>query len=173
MDDGNLQNMLGRETSRPRRGTNSRAFESEDEGPAVSSSASQKIPLSGAVIVTTPQDIALLDARKGLQMFRKVEVPVLGIVENMAIYCCPNCGHSEHIFGAGGGEKLARDYDTELLGSLPLSAKIRAQADGGRPTVIAEPDSAEAQSYRAIARIAAARLAHGAVQTSFPSIEIA
>lgn len=134
---------------------------------------SQKIPLSGAVIVTTPQDIALLDARKGLQMFRKVEVPVLGIVENMAIYCCPNCGHSEPIFGAGGGEKLARDYDTELLGALPLSAKIRAQADGGRPTVIAEPDSAEAQSYRAIARTAAARLAHGAAQTAFPSIEIA
>lgn len=134
---------------------------------------SQKVPLSGAVIVTTPQDIALLDARKGLQMFRKVEVPVLGIVENMAIYCCPNCGHSEHIFGAGGGEKLARDYGTELLGSLPLSAKIRAQADGGRPTVVAEPDSAEAQSYRAIARAAAARLAHGAVQAAFPSIEIA
>ena len=134
---------------------------------------SQKIPVSGAVIVTTPQDIALLDARKGLQMFRKVEVPVLGIVENMAVYCCPNCGHTEHVFGTGGGEKLAREHGTELLGSLPLSAKIREQADGGRPTVIAEPDSREAQSYRAIARLAAARLAHGARQDQFPSIEIA
>ncbi|MDP3859847.1 MAG: iron-sulfur cluster carrier protein ApbC [Stagnimonas sp.] len=133
---------------------------------------SQKIPVSGAVIVTTPQDIALLDARKGLQMFRKVEVPVLGIVENMAVYCCPNCGHTEHVFGTGGGEKLAREHGTELLGSLPLSAKIREQADGGRPTVIAEPDSREAQSYRAIARLAAARLAHGAAQDQFPSIEI-
>lgn len=134
---------------------------------------SQKIPVSGAVIVSTPQDIALLDARKGLQMFRKVEVPVLGIVENMALYCCPNCGHTEHVFGSGGGEKLAREHGSELLGSLPLSARIREQADGGRPTVIAEPESPEAQSYRAIARLAAARLAHGAVQGSFPSIEIA
>lgn len=134
---------------------------------------SQKIPVSGAVIVTTPQDIALLDARKGLQMFRKVEVPVLGIVENMALYCCPSCGHTDRVFGAGGGEKLAREHGTELLGSLPLSAKIREQADGGRPTVIAEPDSPEAQSYRAIARLAAARLAHGAPQGSFPTIEIA
>jgi ATP-binding protein involved in chromosome partitioning len=105
-------------------------------------------------------------------MFRKVEVPVLGIVENMAQYCCPNCGHTEPVFGAGGGEKLAREHGSTLLGSLPLSAKIRAQADGGRPTVIAEPDSPEAQSYRAIARRAAARLAHGSVQASFPSIEI-
>ena len=133
---------------------------------------SQRIPVSGAVIVTTPQDIALLDARKGLQMFRKVEVPVLGIVENMAMYCCPNCGHTEHVFGQGGGERLAREHGSELLGQLPLSAKIREQADGGRPTVLAEPDSPEALAYRSIARLAAARLAYGAVEAGFPTIEI-
>src|SRR5690606_5837655 len=108
---------------------------------------SQRIPVSGAVIVTTPQDIALLDARKGLQMFRRVEVPVLGVVENMAWHTCSNCGHQEAIFGSGGGERLAADYGTELLGQLPLDLRIRQQADGGCPTVAADPESELAQRY--------------------------
>ena len=112
----------------------------------------QKVPVTGAVIVTTPQDIALLDAKKGVEMFRKVNVPVLGVVENMAIHICSNCGHAEHIFGAGGGERIARDYHTQLLGSLPLDLSIRAHADGGKPSVVAEPDSAISQCYRDIAR---------------------
>jgi ATP-binding protein involved in chromosome partitioning len=135
-------------------------------------SLSQKIPVSGAVIVTTPQDIALLDARKGLQMFRKVEVPVLGVVENMSTHVCGKCGHEEAIFGAGGGERLARQYNVELLGQLPLDIRIREQADGGRPTVAAEPDGELARRYRDIARKAAARLAHGAPAGTFPTIEI-
>jgi ATP-binding protein involved in chromosome partitioning len=132
---------------------------------------SQRIPVSGAVIVTTPQDIALLDARKGLRMFQRVEVPVLGVVENMATYCCPNCGHEAHVFGEGGGARLAEQYDVELLGSLPLSAAIRAQADGGTPTVIADPESDAALRYRDIARRAAARLAYAPV-AAFPDIEV-
>ena len=112
----------------------------------------QKVPVTGAVIVTTPQDIALLDAKKGVEMFRKVNVPVLGVVENMAIHICSNCGHAEHIFGAGGGERIARDYHTQLLGSLPLDLSIRAHADGGKPSVVAEPDSAISHCYRDIAR---------------------
>ena len=112
----------------------------------------QKVPVTGAVIVTTPQDIALLDAKKGVEMFRKVNVPVLGVVENMAIHICSNCGHAEHIFGEGGGERIARDYHTQLLGSLPLDLSIRAHADGGKPSVVAEPDSAISQCYRDIAR---------------------
>jgi len=134
---------------------------------------SQRIPLAGAVIVTTPQDIATLDAKRGLQMFRRVEVPVLGIVENMALYTCPNCGHSEHVFGQGGGDSIAERYDVELLGSLPLSRSIREQADAGAPTVVAEPDSEIALLYRDIARRAAARLAYGEAPDAFPSIEIA
>jgi ATP-binding protein involved in chromosome partitioning len=133
---------------------------------------SQRIPVSGAVIVTTPQDIALLDARKGLQMFRKVEVPVLGVVENMAWHVCSNCGHNEAIFGSGGGERLATEYGTELLGQLPLDMRIREQADGGRPTVAADPDGELAQRYRSIARLAAARLAYGVQAEAFPNIEI-
>ena len=134
----------------------------------------QKIPVSGAVIVTTPQDIALLDARKGLKMFEKVEVPVLGIVENMSIHICSECGHEEPIFGAGGGEKMASEYDVELLGQLPLDIHIREQADGGEPTVIAMPDSRVAQIYREIARKTAAKLAIKSKDYSakFPKIVI-
>jgi len=135
-------------------------------------SLSQRIPVSGAVIVTTPQDIALLDARKGLQMFRKVGVDVLGVVENMSTHVCGKCGHEEHIFGEGGGGRLAQEYGVELLGQLPLDIRIREQADGGRPTVIAEPESPLAQRYRGIARRAAARLAYGAPAGMFPTIEV-
>ncbi|MCX7033009.1 MAG: iron-sulfur cluster carrier protein ApbC [Arenimonas sp.] len=118
----------------------------------------QRVPVSGAVIVTTPQDIATLDARKALQMFAKVEVPVLGIVENMAVHVCSNCGHSEHVFGAGGGERMAAQYDVPLLGSLPLDIRIREQADSGLPTVAADPESTLSLAYRDIARRTAARL---------------
>lgn len=113
---------------------------------------SQKAGLTGAVIVTTPQDIALLDARKAIEMFAKVNVPVLGIVENMAIHQCSACGHQEAIFGEGGGEQVAEQYSTTFLGSLPLDRQIREQADGGRPTVVAQPDSAAANSYRMVAK---------------------
>ncbi|WP_329742987.1 iron-sulfur cluster carrier protein ApbC [Dyella sp. A6] len=119
---------------------------------------SQKVPVAGAVIVTTPQDIALLDARKALKMFEKVEVPVLGVVENMATHVCSNCGHEEHIFGEGGGRRMAEQYGVAYLGSLPLDIRIREQADGGTPTVVAMPDSELAARYREIARNAAARL---------------
>lgn len=120
---------------------------------------SQSVPVSGAIIVTTPQDIALLDARKGLQMFRKVSVPVLGIVENMSTHVCTNCGHEEHLFGSGGGQRMAAEYDIELLGSLPLDLRIRQQTDSGTPSVIAEPDAEPAAGYRATARRMAATLA--------------
>ncbi|WP_447733759.1 iron-sulfur cluster carrier protein ApbC [Rhodanobacter soli] len=119
---------------------------------------SQKVPVAGAVIVTTPQDIALLDARKALKMFEKVEVPVLGVVENMATHVCSNCGHEEHIFGEGGGERMSTQYGVPYLGSLPLDIRIREQADGGNPTVAAMPDSDLAARYREIARNAAGRL---------------
>lgn len=118
----------------------------------------QKVPVAGAVVVTTPQDIALYDAVKGVEMFRKVDVSVLGIVENMAVHICSNCGHEEHVFGSGGGARMSKDYDTPVLGSLPLSLRIREQADGGTPTVVAEPDSAEARLYLQTARRLAARL---------------
>ncbi len=135
---------------------------------------SQKVPVSGAIIVTTPQDIALLDARKGLKMFEKVEIPVLGIVENMSIHICSQCGHEEHIFGAGGGQRMAEQYDVPFLGSLPLDIRIREETDGGRPTVVAEPDSRIAGLYREIARRTAARLSLQARNYShkFPSIVI-
>jgi ATP-binding protein involved in chromosome partitioning len=120
---------------------------------------SQKVPVAGAVIVTTPQDIALLDARKALKMFEKVEVPVLGVVENMATHVCSNCGHEEHIFGEGGGERMATQYGVAYLGSLPLDIRIREQADGGTPTVVAMPDSELTARYREIARNVAGRLA--------------
>jgi dCTP deaminase len=120
---------------------------------------SQQVPLSGVVIVTTPQDIALLDARKGLQMFRKVSVPILGIIENMSTHICAECGHEEPIFGSGGGEQMATDYDVELIGQLPLDVRIREQADSGMPSVIAEPDGPHAQAYRQTARRMAAMLA--------------
>jgi len=119
----------------------------------------QKIPVSGAVIVTTPQDIALLDARKGLKMFEKVEVPVLGIVENMSVHICSQCGHEEPIFGTGGGERMAQENDVELLGKLPLDMSIREQVDGGEPTVISSPDSRVSEIYKEIARKTAAKLA--------------
>ncbi len=135
---------------------------------------SQRVPVSGAVIVTTPQDIALLDAKKALKMFEKVEVPVLGIVENMALHTCSNCGHVEHVFGAGGGQAMAERYGVPLLGSLPLDIRIREQADGGAPTVVAEPGGANASLYRLIARKTAARLSMQAKnrQIGFPSIVI-
>ncbi len=120
---------------------------------------SQQVPVSGVVIVTTPQDIALLDARKGLQMFRKVSVPVLGIVENMSTHVCTNCGHEEPLFGSGGGVQMAADYEVELLGALPLDLRIREQTDSGNPSVVAEPDEAVADAYRATARRMAAVLA--------------
>ena len=134
----------------------------------------QKIPVSGAVIVTTPQDIALLDAKKGLKMFEKVEVPVLGIVENMSIHICSNCGHAEHIFGEGGGQRMAEEYGVDFLGALPLDIRIREEADSGNPTVAAEPDSKIAEIYREIARKTAAKLATKAKDHSaaFPNIVI-
>ena len=118
----------------------------------------QRVPVSGAIIVTTPQDIALLDARKGLKMFEKVEVRVLGVVENMSVHVCGNCGHIEHIFGSGGGARMAQQYGVQLLGELPLDIRIREEADGGSPTVVAEPSSARARAYMQMARRAAARL---------------
>lgn len=119
----------------------------------------QKVPVTGAVIVTTPQDIALLDARKGLKMFEKVGVPILGIVENMSTHICSNCGHEEHIFGSGGAERMSKDYDVEVLGSLPLDIAIREQADSGKPTVVADPDGRVAQIYMEIARKVAIKIA--------------
>ena len=134
----------------------------------------QRVPVSGAVIVTTPQDIALLDARKGLRMFEKVEVPVLGIVENMSTHICSQCGHEEHIFGAGGGAAMAAQYHVPMLGSLPLDIRIREQADSGTPTMVAAPDSNLAAAYRSIARNTAARLSLNARNKAiqFPNIVI-
>ena len=122
----------------------------------------QRVPVSAAIIVTTPQDIALIDAKKALKMFEKVEVPVLGIIENMATHICSNCGHAEAIFGEGGGARMAEQYGVELLGQLPLARHIREQMDSGRPTVAADPDSPAATAYRGIARKAAARLSQQA-----------
>jgi ATP-binding protein involved in chromosome partitioning len=134
----------------------------------------QQVPLTGAVIVTTPQDIALIDARKGLKMFEKVGIPIIGVVENMAIHICSNCGHAEHIFGSGGAEKMSKDYDVEVLGSLPLDIRIREQADSGKPTVVADPDGPVAAIYRDIARKVAARIARQSEDRSavFPKIVI-
>lgn len=134
----------------------------------------QQVPVTGAVIVTTPQDIALLDARKGLKMFEKVGIPILGVVENMSLHICSKCGHEEHIFGAGGGERMAKDYNVELLGALPLDRNIREQVDSGQPTVIAEPNGRVAEIYRAIARRIGVKIAERAKDHSakFPSIVI-
>ncbi len=134
----------------------------------------QKVPVTGAVIVTTPQDIALLDAKKGLKMFEKVDVKIIGLVENMSTHICSNCGHEEHIFGAGGGEKMCADYGTELLGSLPLDIHIREQADSGTPTVIADPDGNIAKVYKQIARRVAVKIAEMAQDHSaaFPKIVV-
>jgi ATP-binding protein involved in chromosome partitioning len=134
----------------------------------------QRVPVSGAVIVTTPQDIALLDARRGLKMFEKVEVRVLGVVENMSVHVCVNCGHVEHLFGSGGGARMAEQYGVTLLGELPLDIRIREDADGGSPTVIAEPGSARARAYLQMARRTAARLAtfNKDYSRAFPKITV-
>jgi ATP-binding protein involved in chromosome partitioning len=131
-------------------------------------------PVTGAVIVTTPQDIALIDARKGLKMFEKVGVPIVGIVENMSVHICSNCGHVEHIFGEGGAQKMCNDYGVPFLGALPLDIRIREQADSGRPTVVADPDGKVAQIYRDIARKVAISVAEKAADFSakFPSIVV-
>ena len=135
---------------------------------------SQRVPMTGAVIVTTPQDIALLDAKKGIKMFEKVGVPILGIVENMAVHVCSNCGHVEHIFGADGGKKMAADYGMDYLGALPLDMHIRLQADSGKPSVVADPDGEVAQIYKKVARDVAVKIAQQAKDFSskFPSISI-
>ncbi|HEY4541929.1 MAG TPA: iron-sulfur cluster carrier protein ApbC, partial [Noviherbaspirillum sp.] len=133
---------------------------------------SQKVPVTGAVIVTTPQDIALLDARKGLKMFEKVDIPILGIVENMSTHICSNCGHTEPIFGSGGGEKMGAEYGVEFLGALPLTMAIRQQTDSGKPTVVADPDGQVAQIYKKIARRVAVKIAEKAkdMTSKFPNI---
>ncbi len=135
---------------------------------------SQRVPLTGAVIVTTPQDIALMDARRGLRMFEKVGVPILGIVENMAMHVCSHCGHVEPIFGEGGAQRMSADYGVDFLGGLPLDIRIREQADSGRPSVVAEPDGPIAQSYKAIARRVAVRIAEQGRDYSarFPTISV-
>jgi ATP-binding protein involved in chromosome partitioning len=134
----------------------------------------QKVPVTGAVIVTTPQDIALMDARKGLKMFEKVGIKIVGIVENMSTHICSKCGHEEHIFGAGGGEKMCADYNTEFLGSLPLDIQIREQTDSGKPTVVADPDGNIAKVYKQIARRIAVKVAEMAQDHSaaFPKIVV-
>ncbi|THC46229.1 iron-sulfur cluster carrier protein ApbC [Massilia sp. Mn16-1_5] len=135
---------------------------------------SQKVPVTGAVIVTTPQDIALLDARKGLKMFEKVGIPIIGIVENMSTHICSNCGHTEAIFGQGGGEKMCKDFGVDFLGALPLTMSIREQTDSGRPTVVADPDGAVASVYKEIARKVAVKVAEKAkdMTSKFPSIVV-
>ena len=134
----------------------------------------QKVPVTGAVIVTTPQDIALIDARKGLKMFEKVGIPIIGLVENMSLHVCSQCGHEEHIFGCGGGEQMCRDYDTELLGALPLELSIRQLTDSGKPTVVGAPDSRAAEIYRTIARRIAVKVAERArdMSAKFPNIVV-
>ena len=134
----------------------------------------QKVPVTGAVIVTTPQDIALLDARKAYNMFEKVDIPVIGVIENMSMHVCSNCGHTEHIFGSGGGQSLAEQYAIDNLGDVPLERRIRENADGGHPTVVAEPDSPTTAVYKQIARRVAARIARRKKDFSaaFPSITI-
>ena len=135
---------------------------------------SQRVPLTGAVIVTTPQDIALLDAKKGIRMFEKVGVPILGIVENMAVHVCEQCGHAEHIFGADGGKRLAEQYKTDYLGALPLNLSIRVQADSGQPSVVSHPDGEIAGLYKAVARQVAVKIAQRTrdFSSKFPTITI-
>jgi len=137
-------------------------------------SLSQRVPLTGAVIVTTPQDIALIDAQRALKMFEKVGVPILGIVENMAVHVCSNCGHAEHIFGADGGQRMAAQYEVDYLGALPLTMGIRVQTDSGRPTVVSDPDGEVATIYKAVARQVAVKIAQRAKDFSskFPTISI-
>jgi ATP-binding protein involved in chromosome partitioning len=135
---------------------------------------SQRVPMTGAVIVTTPQDIALLDARKGIKMFEKVGVPILGIVENMAVHVCTQCGHVEHIFGADGGRQIAAQYETEYLGAMPLALSIREQADSGRPTVVADPRGEFAGIYKALARKVAVAISakNKDFSSKFPTITV-
>lgn len=133
---------------------------------------SQKIPVSASVVVTTPQDIALLDAKKGIEMFRKVNISVLGVIENMSIHICGNCGHAEHIFGEGGADKIAEEFGTELLGSLPLSKYIREQSDSGLPVVAADPDTEVAMMYRHAARAMAAKLGQRGNEQAVPDIQL-
>jgi len=134
----------------------------------------QKVPVTGAVIVTTPQDIALLDARRGFKMFEKVGIPILGVVENMSFHLCPSCGHQSHIFGEGGAAKMSKDYGTELLGQLPLDEAIRRQADSGKPTVVSDPDGKVAEIYRRIARRCAVKIAESQrdMTSKFPNIVV-
>jgi ATP-binding protein involved in chromosome partitioning len=134
----------------------------------------QKVPVTGAVIVTTPQDIALLDARKGLKMFEKVGIPIIGIVENMAIHICSQCGHQEHIFGSGGGARMSEDYKVDMLGALPLDIHIREQTDSGKPTVVSDPDGPVSMIYKDIARKIAAKIAKQSQDRSaiFPKIVV-
>jgi ATP-binding protein involved in chromosome partitioning len=134
----------------------------------------QKVPVTGAVIVTTPQDIALIDARKGLKMFEKVGIPILGVVENMSTHICPKCGHESHIFGTGGAARMCADYGTELLGQLPLDESIREQADSGKPTVVADPDGKAAEIYRRIARRCAVKIGESQrdMTSKFPNIVV-
>ena len=134
----------------------------------------QQVPVTGAIIVTTPQDIALIDAKKGLKMFEKVNVPILGLVENMAVHVCSNCGHAEHIFGAGGAQQMAAQYGVDVLGSLPLDIRIREQTDAGRPTVVAEPEGDIARTYKAIARKVAVKIAEKSKDMSLkmPTIKV-
>ena len=135
---------------------------------------SQRVPMTGAIVVTTPQDIALLDAKKGIKMFEKVGVPILGIVENMAVHVCSNCGHVEHIFGADGGKKMATEYDIDYLGALPLNMQIRVQADTGKPTVVSDPDGDVATIYKSVARKVALSIAAKTKDFSskFPTIKV-
>ena len=135
---------------------------------------SQRVPLTGVVIVTTPQDIALIDARKGITMFQKVGVPILGVVENMAVHVCENCGHVEHVFGADGGKRIAAEYGIDYLGALPLKLSIREQADSGTPTVASDPDSEVAALYRSVARKVAVQIAERSKDFSakFPTITV-
>jgi ATP-binding protein involved in chromosome partitioning len=135
---------------------------------------SQRVPMTGAVIVTTPQDIALLDAKKGVKMFDKVGVPILGLIENMAVHVCSNCGHAEHIFGCDGGQKMAQELGLDYLGAMPLDINIRLQADSGQPTVVADPDGSLAKQYLKMAQEVAIKIAAKAKDFSsvFPSIKI-
>jgi len=135
-------------------------------------SLAQSVPVTGAIIVTTPQDVALSDARRGIEMFRKVEVPILGVIENMSIHVCSNCGHSEHIFGDGGASRLAEKYQVDLLGELPLDVSIREQCDEGRPAVVADPDGKITENYLQIASRVVAQLANAEPAQAAPTITI-
>jgi len=134
----------------------------------------QKVPVTGAVIVTTPQDIALIDARKGLKMFEKVGIPILGVVENMSFHICPKCGHESHIFGQGGADRMSKEYKTELLGQLPLDESIQRQADSGKPTVVSDPDGKISEIYKRIARRVAVKIAESQrdMTSKFPNIVV-